>query len=488
MTENYTPVQLFQLFFSNAVLLTILSNTNEHGSAHYSTPLNPWKAIDLKDMFCFISVLIYMGVVKCSSYTDYWWGGHLYSLPFPKRVMTGQKFLKMTWALHLSSAAADAENEGRRGTAAFDRLGKIKPLYDDMREACKRNYHPRQEISIDERTVVSKARIGLKQYMKSKPVRWGYKLFVLGDSTAGYTWDFFVYEGKSTGNTGKGLSYESVMELLKPQLLGTGYKLFMDNFYSSTTLFQDLLKMKVWACGTIWKNQIGFPRTTENSLDSKSPRGSVRWIRKDSLLYVQWRDTRDASFCSTFHPAHTGETVRRRVRSADGQREMKDIPVLPVVKDYNQHMGGVDLSDALIGFYKVLHKTRMWYKTFFYHCLDIAVMNAFLLHKELAMAKGQVPMNQKAFRETLAEDLARMGSAPTDMPVQGPAPAPAPAPAPPTRHRMMYISGDSTASQLKCRICHSKTLVKCVTCDVLLCFLPGRDCYNEWHIGNNFWI
>uniref|UniRef100_A0A3Q1H2U2 PiggyBac transposable element-derived protein domain-containing protein n=1 Tax=Acanthochromis polyacanthus TaxID=80966 RepID=A0A3Q1H2U2_9TELE len=428
MTENYTPVQLFQLFFSRDVLFTIVTNTNEHGSAHYSTASNPWKAIDLKDMFCFISMTIYMGVVKCSSYTDYWRGGDLYSLPFPKRVMTGRKFLKMTWALHLSSVAMDAENEGRRGTAAYDRLGKIKPLYDDMRDACKRNYHPHQEIATDERMVASKARIGLKQYMKT-------------DST-------------STGNTGKGLGYESVMELQKPQLLGTGYKLFVDIFYTSTTLFQDLLKMKVWACSTIQTNRIRFPRTRENTLDSKYPRGSVRWIRKDSLLYVQWRDTRDVFLCSTFHPAHTGETVRWRVRSADGQWELKDIPVPPVVKDYNQYVL-YSTAHGWIG-------PEMVQNIIFFHFLDIAIMNAFLLHKELAIAKGQVPMNQKAFRETLAQDLARMGSAPTDMPVQGPAPAPAAA-----HHRVIYISGDSTAGRLRCRNCHRKTPVKYGACEMV---------------------
>ncbi|XP_039547063.1 piggyBac transposable element-derived protein 4-like [Pimephales promelas] len=305
-TGTYTVLQFFQLFFSNTLLQTIITNTNDFGSTHYSKPSNPWIDITLQDIFAFIAMVIYMGIVKLPSITDFWRGGNLYSLPFPKKVMTGKKFLRICRSLHLSKMVDDAANEQRRGTPQFDRLCKIKPLYTEMRDACKRNFHPGQEISIDERMVASKARIGLKQYMKNKPVRWGYKLFVLADSNNGYTWDFFVYEGKLQGNSGKGLSYESVMELLDTQLLGTGYKLFVDNFYTSPSLFSDLLLKRIWACGTIRPNRIGFPKTQTNVLDSKSPRGSIRWIRKDSLLFVQWRDTRDVFMCSTLHTAQCG--------------------------------------------------------------------------------------------------------------------------------------------------------------------------------------
>ena len=60
-------------------------------------------------------------------------------------------------------------------------------------------YKPRQNVAVDERMVKSRHRSGLRQFNKDKPIRWGIKLWVLADSSNGYTIDFNVYIGKVAG-------------------------------------------------------------------------------------------------------------------------------------------------------------------------------------------------------------------------------------------------------------------------------------------------
>lgn len=61
------------------------------------------------------------------------------------------------------------------------------------------------------------------------------------------------------------------MDLIQPSYLGSGYHIYMDNFYTSPSLFLELASMKFGACGTDRDNTKGCPsRGEQNALTSKS--------------------------------------------------------------------------------------------------------------------------------------------------------------------------------------------------------------------------
>ncbi|KAK7153232.1 hypothetical protein R3I93_011203 [Phoxinus phoxinus] len=498
MDRVYSPLQLFQLFFPTSVIDTIVTNTNSYAKMRSEAGKKfPWVPVKAHEMYSFIALVIYMGILGAKHILDYWSGKHIYSLPFPKSVMSRSRFQAITWNLHLCNLKDDRANALKKGTRDHDRLFKIKPLYTDIIEACKTHFHPNRQLSVDERMVASRARISFKQYMKDKPTKWGYKLFVLADSACAYTWNFFVYEGKSSLATGKGLSYDSVIRLLDLSLLGKGYQVFMDNFYTSPGLLLDLLDKKTLACGTIRSNQQGFPRTMTNDLSLRAQKGSMRWLRKGKLLFVRWMDSRVVSMCSTMHKAYDGSTITRRVRNPKGEWEIRQIPIPTATKDYNKYMGGVDLSDALIGYYNVLHKTQKWYKTFFFHFIDIAVVNSFILHQQLCKSQNKSHLTQKEYRETLVSELVSIAtlSNASPAPKKSTSCDPEPSTSNPNKTNVdstnepcwpEYYGSDATSGRRVCVFCKLsglkvKTPVYCSKCSVALCFVPSRNCFRKWH-------
>ena len=484
---KYSPLELFQLFFSKSVVTTLVDNTNKFAENRLSAGKNfRWVPVSVNELYTFISIVIYMGLVKAKTLADYWSRNRVYRLPFPGTVMTKARFLTISWNLHLSDPQEDMENLKKKGSPGFDRLFKIKPLYVDIVSACRTFFQPRREISIDERMVATKARNGLKQYMKNKPTKWGQKLFVLADSSNGYTWNFFVYEGKNTMSSGKGLGYDSVMALLEFSLLGRGYKVYTDNFYTTPRLFLNLLQENTVACGTIRPNQRDFPKTKVNDLPKNADRGTIRWCRHGNLLFVKWKDTREVNMCTTIHKAYAGDRANRRVKNSKGVWTSIPVPIPAAIKDYNQHMGGVGLSDTLLGYYGVLHKTRKWYKTFFFHFIDIAIVNSFILHKEMIQAHRKDHLTQKKFRETLQLQLADISK----MPWQEELVTLAQPVAPPAHCMVAFYSTDATSSRRACRLCKQagkrvKTPAYCTKCNVALCLLPARNCFKDWHDSGN---
>uniref|UniRef100_A0A672YBL4 PiggyBac transposable element-derived protein domain-containing protein n=2 Tax=Sphaeramia orbicularis TaxID=375764 RepID=A0A672YBL4_9TELE len=479
----WSPISLFQLFFSASVVRKIIDNTNANAAKRKEAGLKfKWEALTMKDFYIFLAILIFTSLVTVHHGSDYWRKKWPYNFSFPSDHMKRDRFEAILWSLHLSDPKEAEENDKKKNTAEYDRLFKLKPLYTQMVNACKAHFQPYQNLSIDEQMIATKARMSMKQYTKDKPTKRGYKLFVLADSSIGYTWNFFIYAGKNESPTAHSVSYSAVMNLLPFPLLGGGYILYTNNFYTSPALFTELSRKNIRCCGTIRKNHISVPQTQTNELPKKTERGDMRWIRSGNLLFVKWMDTREVTMCSTVHQAYSGQTVKRKVKEA-GVWENKSIPAPDSIVDYNKNMGGVDLSGALITLYSVRHKTMKWYKTLFYHFVDIAAVNSYLLHKELSKMRQDPTrtksFTQKTFMEQLAKEMLEFaGSAATS-----------PRPTPSTTCMPMFLNKQETRARKYCKRCYNagtprvKTAVYCRRCEVPLCLNSKKNCFQLWHDG-----
>ena len=92
---------------------------------------------------------------------------------------------------------------------------------------------------------------------------------------------------------------------------------------------------------------------------------------------------------------------RKNIRDENRQYSRVLISSPPVLKAYNYCMGAVDRHDRLLGQHSIPLTTSHGYMKVFYHLLDSAVVNAWILYKTSKQAKGEWNMAAQR-RHTLA--------------------------------------------------------------------------------------
>lgn len=89
-------------------------------------------------MLNYISLVIYMGLVKVSRLVDNWNKSPLYRFESLTSIISENRFLAINRILHMSDPQKDQENDQKRGTAGYDRITRV------MVEACKTYFQPAQ--------------------------------------------------------------------------------------------------------------------------------------------------------------------------------------------------------------------------------------------------------------------------------------------------------------------------------------------------------
>ena len=102
-------------------------------------------------------------------------------------------------------------------------------------------------------------------------------------------------------------------------------------------------------------------------------------MQNGKVAATAWLDRKVVTAMSSNSQPTASGTVLRRVQD----RSRVSVPCPQSILLYNNFMGGVV---QLRGYYSCRYKSRKFYKYIFFFLLDVAITNAFILHKHFAVA------------------------------------------------------------------------------------------------------
>ncbi|KAL2085028.1 hypothetical protein ACEWY4_020546 [Coilia grayii] len=487
--EVKAPVDYFRQLTQEATEIMVTQTNLYASQCDINKPFN----VTSKEMEQFIGIAQYMGIFSFPTTRLYW--STAARVDCIANTMSVNRWETIKRYLHFNNN----EEQVPAGHPGYDRLFKLRPLLTALKSSF--NTVPMQEmLCVDEQIVPFKGKSGIKQYNPKKTKRWGYKIFVLADCH-GIVHNFKVYTGTITQAEGMpdiGASGNIVLQLCAVIPKNQSFKLFFDNWFCGIDLQVQLEKMKIHSVGTVRPSRLPNCTFSDDKIMKTKGRGAFeeKVTKHDgvSLRAVKWHDNRSVHLLSTFAAAHPTTKVKRWDKKT---QQMVEVERPNIVSIYNKSMGGVDLLDSMVALYRTKVRSKKWYHRLFFHMMDMAMVQAWLLYRRDSTSSGvdqTAQLSLLAFKSEVASCLCKTDSfcskrGRPSLSVQagldlkrrrGPT-----APVPPAPVRLDRIDHWSVYSENRGRCkypgCNGIIKVKCMKCDVFLCHTPDRNCFFSFH-------
>jgi hypothetical protein len=301
----------------------------------------------VSDLCSYVAILFTTGFNKRPQEWMYWSKDEAIECPFIAKIMSSKRFQEIKRNIHFCN-----NNELKKN----DKFAKIRPLVDLVRKSLSQFGVFSKRLCIDEQMIPFSGRHSCKMYMKNKPIRFGYKSWILCNEN-GYPFDFSLYQGADASRVGP-LASSVVLRLLKIVTKPENHEVYFDNFFTSYSLLVDLKLLGFRATGTIRKNRTkGCPLTSDSDFKKEYDRGEVEVWHDGSVAICQWNDSKVVHVATNFDECGTGVTVDRWVKA---KRVRLDVQQPHVIRNYNLYMGGVDLLDNALSNLRPTIRCRKW--------------------------------------------------------------------------------------------------------------------------------
>lgn len=453
--KDLTPVEIFEQFFDEEVMNMIVNYSMMYASQNNRHNFS----LTVAELKVFLGILILSGYHKVPREKMYWSLDEDIKVEVVSKAMSRNRFQEIKRNLHLVD-----NNEAEKTT---DKMFKVRKLSDILIKKFNQWNVFHENISVDESMVKYFGHHSSKQFIRGKPVRFGYKNWVAA-SSCGYCYAFDIYCGKTSEMSNEPLGSKVVKMLLKKlDTNPANHRVFFDNFFTSCDLLRDLRELGYRATGTIRDNRTKkcpLPTVKEMRKMSRAE-FDYRFDKSNEILLVRWKDNSICTMATNYDSFDPLGTVRRWNSEKKQKMEMK-IPLL--FQNYNKGMGGVDEMDQSISLYRVGIHGKKWWWVLFTYMIDMAISNAWRIH----VASRDNSMDQLLFRRNIARYYLSQVSQkhiarPSSSNVEG-----------------LHLDGfdhvpEKLPNRVRCVICHNRCRWGCKKCKKTLCI--EKSCFEKFH-------
>ena len=222
------------------------------------------------------------------------------------KIMMRNRFEKILSLFH----TADNDN-----LPLNNKFGKVRPLFTELNKRFLKAFFYQKTLAIDESMIPYFGRHSTKQFIRGKPIRFGYKIWSM-ITLFGYSVQLEPYQRAGVTNLLFGLG-GSVENHWVGTLPRDKYFLYFDNFFTSLPLLQHLKANNIFASGALRANRTeNCPLTAVDQM-KKTSCGchDFKMNKKSDIVVVRWNENSVVTLTSTCHGVSPVGTASRWSRA-----------------------------------------------------------------------------------------------------------------------------------------------------------------------------
>ncbi|KAK5928627.1 hypothetical protein CgunFtcFv8_013678 [Champsocephalus gunnari] len=154
-----------------------------------------WNDVDAEEIRAYMGLLILAGVYRSKGESTRSLWNDQSGRPIFRATLSHKHFEMISASLRFDHRLT------RPARYKKDKLTAFRNMWDKWTERLPLLFNPGEDICVDEQLVAFRGRCKFRQYIPSKPAKYGLKIWITADVATSYAWRCQVYTGKAAGES-----------------------------------------------------------------------------------------------------------------------------------------------------------------------------------------------------------------------------------------------------------------------------------------------